>query len=222
MASGSEEGTELETEDIDKSIRLTTDVELLKQAWRNEKASPEILKFQADLVQRSKEQIQLMEDTVEDYEGNGTDPLTISLYQMDLDRYQFLLRSYLRTRLQKIEKYTIHISKTEMWNRLSRPEQKFAKRCKDSMEKHLTQSVLSKLPEGYRSILQQSASSDAEDMVPEPQLDTFVFCKSNQYREVVQVGESGDEQFDFAVDGLGVIRYTAIRELVETGKVDLV
>lgn len=33
---------------------------------------------------------------------NGIDPLVVSLYQMDLDRTQFLLRSYLRVRLLKV------------------------------------------------------------------------------------------------------------------------
>lgn len=43
-----------------ESLMSTTDAELLKSAWRNEKAAPEILKFDADLVQRSRQQIQLM------------------------------------------------------------------------------------------------------------------------------------------------------------------
>lgn len=37
-------------------------------------------------------------------------------------------------------------------------------RCKDDMEKHLTQSVLSRLPYGYQSILKQSISSEEDDM----------------------------------------------------------
>ena len=37
----------------------TTDVELLKRAWRNEKAAPEILQYESSLVQRIKEQIEL-------------------------------------------------------------------------------------------------------------------------------------------------------------------
>ncbi|KAL5785023.1 hypothetical protein ACOSQ2_007415 [Xanthoceras sorbifolium] len=91
----------------------TTDVELLKTASRNEKAAPEILQFQAQLVKRAREQIQLMEDTVEEFEQSGMDPLTVSLYQMDLDRAQFLLRSYLRIRLQKLEKYMFYIWKND-------------------------------------------------------------------------------------------------------------
>lgn len=43
-----------------ETLMSTTDVELLKTAWRNEKAAPEILQFQAQLVKRAREQIQLM------------------------------------------------------------------------------------------------------------------------------------------------------------------
>ena len=59
MASGSEEGSGFPADDYE-SLIATTDVELLKRAWRNEKAAPEILHFQTALVQRSREQIQLM------------------------------------------------------------------------------------------------------------------------------------------------------------------
>lgn len=40
----------------------------------------------------------------------------------------------------------------------------FINRCVDAMEKHLEQSVLSRLPYGYQSILKQSISSEEDDM----------------------------------------------------------
>nr|CAB3461156.1 unnamed protein product [Digitaria exilis] len=80
----------------------TTDVELLKRAWRNEKAAPEVLRFDSPLVSRVREQIQLLEETLDDFADSGVDDLVVSLYQMDLDRTLFLLRSYLRLRLQKV------------------------------------------------------------------------------------------------------------------------
>lgn len=43
-----------------QTLMSTTDVELLKTALCNEKAAPEILPFQTQLVQRAREQIQLM------------------------------------------------------------------------------------------------------------------------------------------------------------------
>jgi GINS complex subunit 4 len=42
------------------------------------------------------------EETLDDFTDNGVDDLVVSLYQMDLDRSLFLLRSYLRLRLQKV------------------------------------------------------------------------------------------------------------------------
>lgn len=178
MAEDIGDGSTAEMDDYE-TLMSTTDAELLKTAWRNEKAAPEILQFQAPLVKRAKEQIQLMEETVEEYEESGMDPLTVSLYQMDLDRAQFLLRSYLRVRLQKLEKYMFYIWKNEsLWSRLSDPEKMFVQRCIDDMEKHLQETVLSKLPDNYQSVRRQSVISEDDDMVPEPQLDTFIACKA--------------------------------------------
>jgi len=39
---------------------------------------------------------------VEEKLSVGSDPLSVSLYQMDLDRTLFLLRSYLRIRILKV------------------------------------------------------------------------------------------------------------------------
>ncbi|KAI3904708.1 hypothetical protein MKW98_014888 [Papaver atlanticum] len=178
--------------------------------------------FEGRCSKKCQSSIQNMEDTVEAYAGNGQDALTVSLYQMDLDRTEFLLRSYLRTRLQKIEKYMIHISKSELWNRLSKPEQEFAKRCKENMENHLKQSVLSRLPFGYQDFVKQSISSEEDDMVPEPQLDTFVFCKSKGSVGSFQLDAVGDEVVDLIADDLYVLRYKSIKPLVETGQIDLV
>ncbi|PHT34691.1 hypothetical protein CQW23_26491 [Capsicum baccatum] len=105
------------------------------------------------------------EETVEEFLRNGVDPLTVSLYQMDLDWTLFLLRSYLRTRLRKIENYAFHIQKNaDLWNRISKQEEKFAERCIHDMEQHLDQSILSKLPHGFKSHLKQSSLSLADDM----------------------------------------------------------
>ncbi|KAG7537182.1 GINS helical bundle-like domain superfamily [Arabidopsis suecica] len=122
MASNSEAGGSADYE----TLMSTSDVELLKRAWRNEKAAPEILQYEGALVDRAKEQIELVEETIEDYVENGIDPLVVSLYQMDLDRTQFLLRSYLRVRLLKVcccETYTGMITFTGVlmiWQSISK------------------------------------------------------------------------------------------------------
>ena len=62
MESGAGEGSSsmFSTADDDESLKSTTDADLLKRAWRTEKTAPEILHIEANLVQRSLEQIQLM------------------------------------------------------------------------------------------------------------------------------------------------------------------
>ncbi|KAI4344771.1 hypothetical protein L6164_011961 [Bauhinia variegata] len=214
-----------------ESLISTTDVELLKTAWRNEKAAPEILRYEIDLIQRIRGQIQLMEETVDEFSAGGTDPLTVSLYQMDLDRTQFLLRSYLRIRIQKIEKYMFHIAKTdELWNRLSKEEKTFARRkgissFNNDLSQHLEESVLSKLPENYQSIQKQSVISEEDDMVPEPQLETFVVCRSKEYLTGIQLedGPVDDRSklFEMERGVLYFICYKSIKALVESGKIDL-
>ncbi|KAL9252926.1 DNA replication complex GINS protein SLD5-like protein [Drosera capensis] len=175
METASEDGSSPHRidEDEDESLKAESDVELLKRAWRNEKGAPEILEYQSALVRRSTQQIHHMEDLIEELTKRGDDPLIVSIYQIDLDRAQFLLRSYLRIRLQKIEAAMLHIAKTDLWNRLSRQEQNFAQRCIEDMGSHMDESVLSKLPSGYQSNLKQSNASDEDDMVPEPNLNTF-------------------------------------------------
>ncbi|KHN39294.1 DNA replication complex GINS protein SLD5 [Glycine soja] len=188
-----------------EALIATTDAELLKRAWRNEKAAPEILRYESDLVSRVKKVIQFMEETVEEKSSGGTNPLSVSLYQMDLDRTLFLLRSYLRIRIQKIEKFVFHIQKTEeLWNRLSKDEKDFAKACENDLKQHLDESVLLKLPKDYKSVLRQSSMSEEDDMVPEPQLDTFVLCRSKEYLTGIQLedGPVDDRQILLYLDEL--------------------
>ncbi|EPS66844.1 hypothetical protein M569_07932 [Genlisea aurea] len=206
-------------------LMSTTDAELLKKAWRNEKAAPEVLNFDAELVLRSRKQIELMEEMVEEFKGEGVDPLIISLYQMDMDRTLFLLRSYLRTRLLKIEKYAFHVEKTKelMNQRLSGDELVFALRCAADLKHHLNTNVLSKLPDQYQSHLKQSVASDEDDMVPEPKLDGYVICRSKRFLGSFQLDDDGmEEPINIEPNDLYALPYRSIKPLVESGQIDLV
>ncbi|KAG9152569.1 hypothetical protein Leryth_024338 [Lithospermum erythrorhizon] len=204
-----------------ETLISTTESELLKRAWRNEKAAPEILPFEADLVQRS---ACPSEETVVEYTSNVVDPLTVSLYQMDLDRTMYLLRSYLRTRLQKIEKYMLHIKRTpDLWKRLSSQEMEFTEESIKHMQMHLENTVLSKLPDIYQSLLQQSPISGQDvDMVPEPQLDAYVICRSKRFLGSFQLDDRGEETVNIEADDLYALPYKSIKPLVESGQIDLV
>ncbi|GAV71701.1 LOW QUALITY PROTEIN: hypothetical protein CFOL_v3_15191, partial [Cephalotus follicularis] len=155
-----------------ETLISTTDVELLKKAWRNEKGAPEILQFEDALVKRIQEQIQLMEENVEEFTHISIDPLTVSLYHMDLNITQFLLRSYLRIRLLKVDiiYYSTSLVLDSIFGRIYK--QNF--NCTDAMDIHLQSSVLTKLPENYQSILKQSLMSEEDDMGTQIIFATFL------------------------------------------------
>lgn len=200
-----------------------SDVEILRRVWRNEKAAPEVLPYESLLVERVREQILLLEDTLSTSTGEASDELTLSMYRMDIDRAMFLLRAYLRIRLLKIEQFAMHILRTEeLWERLSLQEQDYAQRYIDILQKHMEQSVLSKLPFGYQSMLRQATSSEEDDMIPEPQLDTFVFCRSKGPLGPLQLDDRGDEAVDLLADDLYILRYRPVRRLLETNRIELV
>ncbi|KAF7145813.1 hypothetical protein RHSIM_Rhsim04G0240300 [Rhododendron simsii] len=237
--------------DDHESLSSTNDAELLKRAWRTEKAAPEILQFEAveyHVTKRKKQpnvalssreaeyaaatmstqecimeqpiisqhgvvsdwnnpQARHNEGNVEDFVARGSDPLIVSLNQMDMDRTLYLLRSYLRTRLQKIEKYMFHIHKnTELWNRLSEQEQKFAQRCIEDLEDHFDKSVLSKLPDRYKSSVKQSIISEEDDMG-----NAFIL------RKLIGV----EDPVDLDPGDLYAVRYKSIKPLVYSGQIEL-
>ncbi|EFJ33149.1 hypothetical protein SELMODRAFT_84583 [Selaginella moellendorffii] len=221
MADG-EEGAEDWTDPSIASSAEVSDAGLLQRAWRNEKLSPELLPFQGELVERVKEQILLEEENLAAFVEESCDELTVSLYRMDLDRTLFMLRSYLRARLLKIEKFALHIlTVPEIWERLSSQEQDYAQRFADTLQAHFDSSVLSKLPEGYKSMLKQANSSNENDMIVEPPLDSFVFCKCRRPISAFQLDDKGESIVDMENGDLYIFNYKPIKRLLETDRIEL-
>ncbi|KAL2650640.1 hypothetical protein R1flu_018768 [Riccia fluitans] len=203
---------------------VASDVVLLRRVWQNEKCAPEILPYEASLVERVREQIQLMEENIEAFATEIKDDLMLSLYRMDVNRTLFLLRSYLRARLSKIERHPIHIiDNQELWDRLSEYEQEYTNKYCEVLAKHFEQTVLIRLPEQYGSMLKQtSLASEENDMITQPHLNTFVFCRSRGAIGSFQLDDKGDESVDLMTNDLYILRYKPIRKLLETDQIELI
>ncbi|KAJ1688573.1 hypothetical protein LUZ63_019963 [Rhynchospora breviuscula] len=205
-----------------------TDVEAMREAWRREKAAPEMLEFEEELVRRLREQMQLQEETGED-EDEDEDELMLQIQHMDLDRALFLLKAYLRIRLTKLQKHIFFYasqsqSQSHSSNLLSPQELLFCQRCLHATSRHLHHSLLSHLPPHYQSLSRQSTSSDHDDMLHlhAPHLDTFVFCKTTTHVGAFQLDDTGDDILDLVVDDLYVLRYNSIRALVQSRQIHLI
>ncbi|KAH0746622.1 hypothetical protein KY285_008279 [Solanum tuberosum] len=93
--------------------------------------------------------------------------------------------------------------------------------CIDVTEEHLAQSVLSELTHGVKSHLKQSLLSLADNMVPEPQLDQYVFCRSKTFFESFQLNDIGEEPVNIEANDLDALPYKSIKPLVESGQINL-
>jgi len=209
----------------DVQLSLREQVIYLTTAWRNEKLAPEILQYEDDMVEAVKEAIDEREEMIEDAEeeiannakdgGNKILSASQYWYRKEVERIRFILHSYLRVRLWKIQKYTLYfLSDEESWNRLSAAEQQFATNYSSLGERHFKDCFLRDLPKKYQSI-------DDREMLVVPDLRKFVVFQANEDRENVMI-ENGKHHVNLQKGNIFVASYTNFKHLVYDGVVDLI
>eukprot|EP00752_Nemacystus_decipiens_P009707 g8669.t1 len=204
---------------------LNEDVAKLRSAWRNEVSAPELLTLDEHLVSDLLQQVENQQEIVDDARGSPEAAFSASLYQMELDRLRYSLSKYLRTRLRKVERDALHVLATadgEMQGRLSDREREHAKGYVDMLEDHFTRICLSQMPSNFRSL---TNTSQEENMVQEPNLDTFVVCRATDDIGMVQIGEAAgrdDSSMNLLQGDMFIVRYRPIRNLVLEGRVELI
>ncbi|CAM9278851.1 unnamed protein product [Ectocarpus sp. 12 AP-2014] len=204
---------------------LNEDVAKLRTLWRNEVSAPELLKVDEHLVSDLIQQVENQQEIVDDARASPEEAFSASLYQMELDRLRYSLSKYLRTRLRKVERDALHVLSTvdgEMQGRLSDREREHAKGYVDMLEDHFTRTCLSQMPSNFRSL---TNTSQEENMVQEPNLDTFVVCRARDDVGLVQIGEAAgreESSMDLRQGDMFIVRYRPIRTLVLGGRVDLI
>uniref|UniRef100_A0AAG5D465 GINS complex subunit 4 n=1 Tax=Anopheles atroparvus TaxID=41427 RepID=A0AAG5D465_ANOAO len=74
----------------------------LQRAWMNEKFAPDLLPYEDALVEMVMIQLVHMEENLASADKNN---LLYIVHRMEVERIRFVVASYLRCRLQKIETY---------------------------------------------------------------------------------------------------------------------
>ena len=74
----------------------------LKIAWLNEKMAPELLENDEDVTENALELIKAMELNLKQ-NRDPTAKIRHSLHSLDVDRVRYVLTSYMRQRISKIE-----------------------------------------------------------------------------------------------------------------------
>ncbi|ETO73642.1 hypothetical protein, variant 1 [Phytophthora nicotianae CJ01A1] len=184
---------------------LNEDVQRMRTLWVNELNAPEILQYDEEMVSEMLEQIRNQQEYVDSVYEDRTQlteekSFVNKLYQMEIDRLRYMVSSYLRTRLRKIEKFAIHILQDEvLTQRLSVKERNFAQQFVMLFESHVNDLAI----------------------VSEPNLDSFVFCQGKEAGGV-QCDDKGGDFVQVTSSDRYILRYRSVQEHVQAGAIDLI
>uniref|UniRef100_A0A131Z4K9 DNA replication complex GINS protein SLD5 n=1 Tax=Rhipicephalus appendiculatus TaxID=34631 RepID=A0A131Z4K9_RHIAP len=197
-------------------------VQKLEEAWLNETFAPELLPYQNDIVDCVLDQLRYMQENLQRIDKTD---FKATMHKMEVERIQYILTSYLRTRLTKIEKHGAYIlrqletGEIDSDELLSPYERKFARAYIASIEDYLRDVALVHMPFNQQDF--NIASVDGG-----PDLDEFVFLKVKRQTMGVLVDEGTSQSRDGEVIDLDegsrhIMRYRAIASLVKDGSVVL-
>lgn len=109
------------------------------------------------------------------------------LVETEMERIKYLIRSYVRTRLHKVEKYSQWIMQNpEVHSSLCGVELSHAERYTELLHTHFQHSVLDSLPDWLRKM--DDSYGDGLSMVTKPNLDVPVLIYCRQDLEEIDLG----------------------------------
>lgn len=191
-------------------------LENLENAWLNEQNCPDILPHQTEMLELMLGQMSHMEENMKTLDKND---FRYIAHKMELERVRYVITSYLRTRLKKIEKFTKHIlveedSRDDEHKRLSEEETQFAREFHQGICSHFSQVALQYMPPNLQG-------TDEKQMIVRPNLLSHIYLKAKQDVASVVVG-ADDEEVDLVAGSQHIIPYQLISDLVLSGKAQLI
>lgn len=164
---------------FDKAEGAMASVSLLRIALRNEKAAPELLEYQQEVVEEVKHALAKQEEVIATIRGSARGrALQHMVLQMDFDRVRYLLLEYLRVRLRKIQSVGLYLITTqELHSRMSQAELSFCRAFVDLDAEHMQRLFLDRVPKSFRKYTEKEMGKCLLLFyVPFPRL----FCPSKQ------------------------------------------
>ncbi|KAK8178748.1 hypothetical protein BC567DRAFT_196213 [Phyllosticta citribraziliensis] len=180
------------------------DLQDLTRRWVAERVAPEVLPWPEDLMERVMRRIRGQIELVEEQTGN-MDPkanFRLILYQTELERFKFLVRSFLRARIAKVQRQYLSQHQT-------------------LLSSHYAASFLAQFPPQLQRLDDKAGGIS---MVDAPDADAAVFCRVLRDCGVVAVGAVEDEvrDVDLRRGDVLVVRWSVVAERVVRGDVELI
>lgn len=207
----------------------------LYRACRNERGSPELQSNPEELIRETLELIEFQSNKLSEQQQSSSVGIQNfafleCLYQMDLERVKFVLKSFLRCRLGKIERgwaeFWPHWSNTErsefLQSRMTSFEKDYLQTFASNIVSSLNESVLERLPKEMASLNDPEMEWSGQRPVASSNPNSHVIC-----RVVKDLGEIVLDPISRATAALQandtfVLQYSVIKSFLETGDVELI
>jgi GINS complex subunit 4 len=155
------------------------------------------------------------------------DPKTnfsLIIIQTEVERWKFLLRALLRARLAKIDRHALHyLSTPELQGRMSATETAYATRHQQLLHGHYLSSFLGAFPPQLQNL---NDTAGGISMVGGPDEEGAVFVrglgKGEERVVIMGRGRDADGVVEVQRGDVVVARWADVRELVESGEMELV
>ncbi|KIY62730.1 GINS complex, Sld5 component [Cylindrobasidium torrendii FP15055 ss-10] len=203
--------------------RVESDLDMLMRHWMNERHAPALLPSEDKLLGRLLDRIRRQTDTVQALRGDPSsseeEHIRIMLVQTEVERVKFVVRSYIRTRLFKIEKFARFIAIDEdTQSLLTTAERKFAIELAKNTDQHFMSTVLQSLPEDQRHI--DDTHAFEPEMATKPDRNRAVFAFALKDCPPVLLPEG--RQMSFRKDQLSLVPFHVVEHLVNEHVIQLV
>ncbi|CAG0887558.1 unnamed protein product, partial [Cyprideis torosa] len=207
------------TESLDEDSEVMTAAEVLLQLeglWLNEWHAPDLLNPGSELVECMAEQVVEMERNLKKLPKRD---FRIGVHRMELSRIRYILCSYHRIRLEKIENfaYSLLSDRTKAEAMMTAEELRYALNLVNNTNECLESLALRHLPSNLSQL-------DTKSVFPQPDLDEFVFIKSlrNVPGIVLEEDDERQEEVDLAIGERHVVKYQPVAHLLKNGSIQLI
>ncbi|XP_040566947.1 DNA replication complex GINS protein SLD5 [Lepeophtheirus salmonis] len=195
-------------EEEEEELTALEVVERIEMAWRNEKFAPELLPPASDIVE-------CLLGRISEVESSEASPLEGPIRKMEVERIRFLISSYLRSRLHKIESYPSSSSN------MTPEEARFHSKYKENLASLFKRTVTHGMPGDFGD-----EKTKIYNKEPDHNLDKTVFISVLEDVEGLvlrdETGGERDEHIDLAKGSQHILRYKDIRDLLQKGVVRLI
>ncbi|GLB42737.1 putative the GINS complex plays an essential role in the initiation of DNA replication [Lyophyllum shimeji] len=200
-----------------------TPLQQLIRHWINERNCPDILPAQEELlvtildhIRRQSQTVQLLRD---DASTSEDEHVRIMLAQTEMERVKFIVRSYIRTRQYKIDKYARFIrTDAEVQRRLTAGERDHASRYANILDRHLYKCVLQSLPPEQAHL--DDSPGFVPSMITQPDKTRPVFVHALQDCPPIRLPDG--TALEMQKGHISLVPYYVVEQLVARGEVELV